>query len=375
MKKPQKNLIIMAAGGTGGHLFPAKVLAAELKNRHYQVAFISDKRAIPFRQPEDKEDWYFIDSAGVVGIGIFKKINNLWKVFKGLRQAKKLLRLLQPAVVVGFGGYASFPTMRAAQSLGIPTVLHEQNAVFGRANRHLLAGANIICLGLPQITNLPADYMSKMHVSGNPVRAEIIQAARHPYIKPQPAQAFHLLILGGSQGAQSFSRFIPPAIALLPLRLRQSLIITQQCRSEDLESVQNFYETLGLKANLGKFFQDVPAQLATCQLLISRAGASTIAELCLVGRPALLIPLPSAADNHQEANAQILVDSRAGWMMTESMIKASPEALAKKLQELMENPDELSSRAERARTLANDQAVHYLANAVLSLISNQPHEE
>lgn len=375
MKNPPKNLIVMAAGGTGGHLFPAKVLAAELKNRHYPVAFVSDKRATPFQRPEEKEDWYFIDSAGVVGKGIFKKISNLWKVFKGLRQAKKLLRLLQPAVVVGFGGYASFPTMRAAQSLGIPTILQEQNAVFGRANWHLLAKARVICLGLPKVANLPAAYIPKTRVTGNPVRTEIIQAAGQPYIKPQPGQAFHLLILGGSQGAQSFSRFIPSAIALLPLSLRQSLMITQQCRQEDIEMVKNFYEKLGLQANLAKFFEDVPSLLANCQLLVSRAGASTIAELCLVGRPALLIPLPSAADNHQEANAQILVDHKAGWMMTEAMIKTSSEALAKKLQELLENPDELSLRAERARTLATDQAVHYLANAVLSLINNQPPEE
>ena len=366
MKQHPEKPIVIAAGGTGGHLFPAKSLAAELKNRHYSVSFVSDKRAVSFEKSA-QENWHIIDAAGVVGTGALTRIRNLWRVYRGYRQALRLLKNLKPQVVVGFGGYASFPTVRAAQILAIPTIIHEQNAVFGRANRHLLKKSTLICLGMAKVQGLPKSYLNKMVFCGNPVREAIKAVASNPYKKAGIGQKFHLLILGGSQGSRSFSRLIPQAVSKLPAFLRQDLMITQQCRPEDIQHVTNFYQELGIQAVIASFFDHVPSLLAECQLLVSRAGASTIAELCLIGRPAVLIPLPSAADNHQSANCHMLVEHNAGWMLTEEEISQDATILTKLIEKLMQNPTELAEKAVRARSLAVDQAVIKLTDAVISL--------
>ncbi|HVC51027.1 MAG TPA: undecaprenyldiphospho-muramoylpentapeptide beta-N-acetylglucosaminyltransferase [Stellaceae bacterium] len=357
--------IVLAAGGTGGHLFPAEALARALLARGASVHLMTDRRADAFAAAVPGIMVSQI-RAGRLGGGPLNAACGLAELALGMMQARHRLRRLMPAAAVGFGGYPSVPTMLAAAQLGCPTVIHEQNAVLGRANRLLAPRAGRIATAFPETAGLrPADQ-ARTALVGNPVRPEI-RAAATAYAAPDGDRPIELLVLGGSQGARVFSEIVPPALAALPDELRVRLRVSQQARPEDLAEVVAQYTALGIAGEIQSFFTDVPQRLARAQLVICRAGASTIAELAAVGRPAVLVPYPFAADDHQSANARAFAASGAGWVMPQAALTA--RVLADRIAPLFANPAALRAAAAAARRLSRDDAADALADLVLGLAS------
>src|SRR6185369_6230383 len=250
----------------------------------------------------------------VAGKSTATRAQNMLQLGIGYLQSRRLIKRLKPSVAVGFGGYPSVPPLLAAQHAGIGTLLHEQNAVAGRANRFLLKRASKVATSFAKVRfldQLPADRRS---LTGNPVRPDIAAIAAQPYATPSAGGSFNLLVVGGSQGARVFGELMPPTLAALPAELRARLKLTQQCRAEDLEKVAALYRQMNLAVELQPFFRDIPARLATTHLLVSRAGASTVAELTAAGRPAVMVPLPHSIDDHQAANAAALAEAGGGWI-------------------------------------------------------------
>jgi UDP-N-acetylglucosamine--N-acetylmuramyl-(pentapeptide) pyrophosphoryl-undecaprenol N-acetylglucosamine transferase len=302
--------------------------------------------------------------AGRPGGGPLHAAYGLAELAVGMVQARRLLRRLNPAAVVGFGGYPSVPTMLAAARLGLPTLIHEQNAVFGRANRLLAPRARRIATSFPLTEGLrPADRARSVH-TGNPVRPAIRAVAAASYTPP--GQTIELLVTGGSQGAHIFSQIVPAALAMLPTGMRARLRLSQQARPESRAGVAARYRDLGIDTEVETFFGDMPARLRRAQLVICRAGASTIAELAAVGRPALLVPYPHAMDDHQTANAGQFAGSGGGWVMPQPAFTA--EALAERLTALFEAPAALAAAAASARGFGRDDAAEHLAGLVQSLV-------
>jgi UDP-N-acetylglucosamine--N-acetylmuramyl-(pentapeptide) pyrophosphoryl-undecaprenol N-acetylglucosamine transferase len=357
---PVKSLIALAAGGTGGHLFPAEALAAALIARGHPVALVTDKRGTGFDKLAAVA-LHRISAGGVAGGGLLRQAKSALKLGVGFFQARALLARLRPAVAVGFGGYASVPTMLAAALAGIPTVLHEQNAILGRANRLLARRATHIAASFPGAVAAGA----RVVLTGNPVRPAIAALADAPYAAPEAGGPFRLLVTGGSQGARAFGRLLPDAIALLPEDRRRRLVLAQQCRAEDLERVQATYAGLKVEAELAPFFTDMPKRLSAAHLAIARSGASTVAEFAAAGRPAILIPYPHAADDHQTANARVMADAGAAWLMPESAL--TPALLAERLQLLMDTPAALAAAALAAQGCGRRDAAERLADLVESL--------
>lgn len=359
---------VLAAGGTGGHLFPAEALAGELAGCGGQVHLLTDLRADAF-------------AAGISGGGAGIEVHRvragrlaggpvhaaygLAGLAAGILQARRLLRRLAPQCVIGFGGYPSVPTMLAAGSLGLATVIHEQNAVLGRANRLLASRVRRIATGFAATAGLrPADRARAVH-TGNPVRPAILAIGERGYAPPQPGGPVELLILGGSQGARIMSEIVPPALAALPAQLRAALRVSQQARPEDLAAVARTYAETGIAAQIQSFFADVPQRLARAHLAICRAGASTVAELGAVGRPALLIPYPFATDDHQTANARAFTEAGGGWAVAQADLR--PETLAARLQHLLDDGPALSAAAQRAAAFGRRDAARQLARLALGL--------
>jgi UDP-N-acetylglucosamine--N-acetylmuramyl-(pentapeptide) pyrophosphoryl-undecaprenol N-acetylglucosamine transferase len=275
------------------------------------------------------------------------------------------LRHLVPDVVVGFGGYTSMPTMLAATRLGLPTIIHEQNAVLGRANRLLAPRVAKIATGFAETAGLrPADRSRAVHI-GNPVRPAILSVGEIGYVPPALGQPIELLILGGSQGARIFADVVPPAFAALPSELRSALRISQQARPEDRDRVTADLQAHGITAEVETFFNDVPARLARAHLVICRSGASTVAELAATGRPALLVPYPHATDDHQAANARAFADAGAGWAIPQSTL--TPAVLSERLAELLRDSARLGQAAAQARRFGRDDAAEKLAALAYSL--------
>jgi len=357
-------LILLAAGGTGGHMFPAEALAEALLRRGCRVVLCTDARGKGFggRQPQVAE--YRIASGGVAGKGTLVRLKNMTQLALGFAQSLILLRKLRPQVAVGFGGYPSVPPLLAARLTGARIVLHEQNATAGRANRFLARYAGKVALSFAQTRYLDALPTGKSVLTGNPVRPEIAALSDMPYRQPEPAQPFDLLVTGGSLGARLFGTLLPQAIATLPTATRARLRLVQQCRAEDMAATAAHYRALGLAVELQPFFSDMPARLAHAQLVICRAGASTVAELAAAGRPAIFIPLANAIDDHQRANAQEIVAQGGGWILMERA--ATPETLATLLGSLMSDSAALAKAAENARLLGRRDAAARLADAVLS---------
>ncbi len=355
-----RRLVVLAAGGTGGHVFPARALAETLVARGWRVAMITDRRGEAFGETMDHVDTYRISAASPGG-GVGGKLRALARLAVGLLQARALLRRLNPDVAVGFGGYASAPTMLAAAFAGRPTLIHEQNAVLGRANRLLASRMTRIATSFARVDGLrPADT-ARAVPTGNPVRAAIAAIARHPY--PQLSEktgTLSLLVFGGSQGARVLSDVVPAAVARLCKLTRDRLAITQQCRAEDLDRVRDAYRATGVEATLAPFFDDMPDRLAAAHLVISRAGASTVAELTAAGRPALLVPYPTAADDHQRANARAIDEAGGAWLMPEPGFTA--EALAARIESLIGRPSTLSEAAARALDSGRPDAAEALAD-------------
>ena len=355
--------ILLAAGGTGGHVFPAEALARTLIARGHAVRLATDPRGRAFgdRLPEVPVD--AVRSA-TVAPGLLGKLKTAALLGLGYLDARGVLRRHRPSVVVGFGGYPSAPTVLAASRAGIPVLLHEQNALLGRVNRWLAGRAATIATGFPRQA-APGQDGSRIVVTGNPVRPAISAKAAVPFPAPDGEGRLTLLVLGGSQGARVFSELIPAAIALLPEGLRARLSIVQQCRPEDIEACRALYRAIGVDATLATFFEDVPERLAAAQLVICRSGASTAAELATIGRPAILVPYPFAMDDHQTANARAIAGVGAGWLMPQSDL--TPEVLASRLEDLYTRPSVLAEAAGAARAAAHPDAADRLADLVLSL--------
>ncbi|TSD88697.1 undecaprenyldiphospho-muramoylpentapeptide beta-N-acetylglucosaminyltransferase [Mycobacterium sp. KBS0706] len=359
--------ILLAAGGTGGHVFPAEALARTLIARGHAVRLATDPRGRAFgdRLPEVPVD--AVRSA-TVAPGLVGKLKTATLLGLGYLDASGVLRRHRPAAVVGFGGYPSAPTVLAASRAGIPVLLHEQNALLGRVNRWLAGRAAAIAAGFP-LQAAAGQENRRVEVTGNPVRPAIAAKSGAPYPAPTEEGRLTLLVLGGSQGARVFSELIPAAVALLPEGLRARLSIVQQCRPEDIESCRGRYAAIGADATLATFFDDVPERLAAAQLVICRSGASTAAELGVIGRPAILVPYPFAMDDHQTANARAIAASGGGWLMPQSDL--TPEVLASRLEHLYTRPSVLVEAAGAARAAAHPDAADRLADLVLALAGRE----
>ncbi len=345
----------LAAGGTGGHLFPAEAVARLLVASGAAVHLLTDRRADAFAA---SAPGVTIDQvrAGQLGGGPLHAAYGLAELAVGMMQARRLLRRLAPAAVIGFGGYPSVPTMLAAAQLGLPTLIHEQNAVFGRANRLLAPRARRIATGFAATRGLrPADLARAVH-TGNPVRPAIQAVGEIPYAPP--VATIELLITGGSQGARIFSEIVPTALRQLPDGLRTRLQVSQQARPEDKDAVAAQYREAGIGATVDSFFTDMPARLQRAHLVICRAGASTIAELAASGRPAVLVPYPHAMDDHQTANAAAFAKS-GGWVIAQPEFTAA--RLAGRLAGLLGDAAALIAAAAAARAFARDDAALRLA--------------
>jgi UDP-N-acetylglucosamine--N-acetylmuramyl-(pentapeptide) pyrophosphoryl-undecaprenol N-acetylglucosamine transferase len=354
---------VLAAGGTGGHLFPAEAVARLLVGSGGTVHLLTDRRADNFAASVPGVTIDLV-RAGRLGGGPLHAAYGLAELAVGMVQARRLLRRLAPAAVVGFGGYPSVPTMLAAAQLGLPTLIHEQNAVFGRANRLLAPRARRIATGFAATQGLrPADAARAVH-TGNPVRPAIRTVGALPYRAPDAT--IELLVTGGSQGARVFGEIVPPALDLLPTEQRARLRVAQQARPEDKEAVAVQYQSLGVTAEVESFFDDMPSRLGRAHLVICRAGASTIAELGAAGRPAILVPYPHAMDDHQTANAGEFARSGGGWAVPQP--EFTPDHLAARLTTLFASPETLAKAADAARDFARDDAAEHLAGLVQSLV-------
>lgn len=358
--------VLLAAGGTGGHMFPAEALAAELANRGIRVALATDERGRAIKGALADVPKHVIASASPSG-GTLGKIKAAFRLGLGVLQSSSLIRRLRPAVVVGFGGYPSVPPVFAAARARLPIVLHEQNAVLGRANRLSAGGAARIAVAFDHVERVPAGRADRVVRVGNPVRPAIDARRNDPYVPPSADGPIHLFVMGGSQGARVLSENVPAALALLPVELRSRIRLTQQARPADLEGLNVALAPLGLASvETAAFIDDVPERLSAATLAITRAGASTIAELTRIGRPAILIPYPHAADDHQSANARQIADAGAALMMLQADV--TPETLAEHLRRSLSDPAGLTRAARAAHALGEGDAAARLADVVCELI-------
>ena len=354
--------ILLAAGGTGGHLFPAESLAAELGRRGHVVELATDERADKYGRAFPARAVNIIASATFKGRDPISLVRTVLALGRGTLQAWRLIRRIRPAAVIGFGGYPTFPPLIAAQLSGVPTILHEQNAVMGRANRALAARVTRIALSFPAVALMGERERAKSTQTGNPVRDMVISAARVPYDAPTADGRFKLLVFGGSQGARFFSECLPPAIERLDPALRARLEIVQQARPEDADAVKAGYERLGVSAEVAPFFIDLPARIAAAHLVVCRSGASSVGELSVIGRPSILVPLPGSLDQDQAANAAVLEAAGGAWTIRQSELSA--DRLAAELTKAMTFPEQLASAAEAARAAGRPDAVARLADLV-----------
>lgn len=354
--------IALAAGGTGGHVFPAEALAAELVRRGRRPVLITDRRGSGYERRFPGIEVVRVRAATFAGRGALGKLMAAAEIGLGTWEARRVLRALSPAAAVGFGGYPSLPTMLAAGALGLPTVLHEQNAKLGRVNRLLAARAGAIATSFEGMEGLREGEAAKVTLTGNPVRPAITALRDQPYSAPAAAGPVRILILGGSQGATVLSDVVPQALIDLPGELRARLEIAQQCRAEDMARVRTAYAYARMKAELATFFDDAPARLANCHLAITRAGASTLSELTAIGRPAILVPYKHAADDHQTANAKAVVAADGARMLAAD--EFTPKALSGLLETLLADGPALAAMAQAARRLGRADAAARLADLV-----------
>ncbi len=356
-------LIALATGGTGGHLFPAEALARELLARGFRVALVTDRRGQAFGDKGGVELYRI--RAGRFGAGVMSKVVGVADIALGTFEAQALMRRLAPACVVGFGGYASLPTMLAAARLNLPTVIHEQNALLGRANRLLARRVRHIATSFADTAGVRDADRNRVVLTGNPVRPAIAAQRGTTYPSRDLGMPFRLLVIGGSQGARILSDIVPRALALLPEAERRLIDLAQQARPEDLEAVRHRHAESGTKVELASFFDDVPVRLANAHLVIARAGASSLAEIAAIGRPAILIPYAHAAEDHQTLNARAFAASGAAWVMAES--EFTPEALAARLWSLMDDHAALTRAAAASFAQGRPLAGRDLADLVASI--------
>ncbi|MBF5089610.1 undecaprenyldiphospho-muramoylpentapeptide beta-N-acetylglucosaminyltransferase [Novosphingobium sp. NBM11] len=354
---------VLAAGGTGGHLLPAFALAVELERRGHHVALVTDDRGAKIPGKPAFMPAHVLP-AGRLGKNPLTLLKGLRAIWAGRAMALRLFESFEPSCVIGFGGYPAFPALLAAQSAGIPTVIHEQNAVLGRVNRLLAKRVNAIATSYHEVDRLDPKLWGKVHLVGNPVRPEVLALRSEPFPEFTEEGLFRVLVTGGSQGASVLSEVVPDGLAMLPPALRHRLQVTQQCRAEDLEAVRARYAAHQIPAELGTYFEDMAGRLAEAHLFIGRAGASTIAELTAVGRPAILVPLPIATDDHQAANTREIV--AAGGARAIRQTGFTPKELAKQIQTMALHPQSLANAAHAAWNCGLPNAVTDLADLVES---------
>lgn len=366
--KERKNMtqtVMICAGGTGGHMFPALSLAEDLKSRGCHVVFVTDKRAMKYTDGYDDLNVSVISSSTLPS-GFLGKVKGLFLLAYGYFQSHRLINKYAPSLVIGFGGYPSLPPMVVAQRGDIMTVIHEQNAVLGKANAYLAKKADRIALSLPEMSSLDELDSMRAVVTGNPVRSEISALYSHPYNTPDTDEPFGLTIMGGSLGAKVMAQNVPQALASLPQELKTRLNVIQQCHAEDMDEVQSIYDDAGIQVKLAPFFDDVPEILKKSHLVIARSGASTVSEIAIAGVPAIYIPYPHHADQQQKVNAESIAKLDGAWVMEEKDLNAS--TLAARIESLMLSPETLFRAAEGARAAAKPEATRKLGNLVIALL-------
>ncbi|MGE0613085.1 MAG: undecaprenyldiphospho-muramoylpentapeptide beta-N-acetylglucosaminyltransferase [Hyphomicrobiales bacterium] len=355
--------VMLAAGGTGGHLFPAYAVAEELIGRGYEIDLITDMRGDRYGTgfPARKVWQVHAATPGRGGLGNYVRAGT--RIASGVFGALGIIGGVKPVAVVGFGGYPSIPPVIAARLRGLPVLIQEQNAVMGRANRQLARIASRVALSFEQTRY--AGTGGKYIVTGIPVRGQVLEASARAYEPPERARHFNLVVFGGSQGARFFSEAVPPALAQMPEELRKRLRVVQQCREEDLEEVRDIYKSAGIRAELAAFFPGLPARIAASHLVVARSGASTVAELAVLGRPAVLVPLPHALDNDQLENATRLAGAGGAWVAPQR--EFTPERFSRDLATLMGEPDRLATAAAAAKAMGKPDAAARLADAIEDL--------
>ncbi len=352
--------LLIAAGGTGGHIFPACAAAAVLVERDWSVCLATDARGARHVHEFPGESVIEIRAASPFTKNPVRMLDAWVKLARGVGQAGAILKSYQPDVVVGLGGYPVFPVLTAARLKGVPILVHEQNAVLGRVNRLFARRAAAMASGFGRLDRLPVG--ARHDVTGNPVRTNVRAARGTVYAPPEPGGEIRILVLGGSLGARVLSEVVPLAIVNLSANLRLRLNVVQQTRAENLDAAREIYAKAGVKAKLSPFFEDIGALYAESHLVISRAGASSVSEIAVIGRPALLVPLAIGADDHQSANAECLVRVGAAEMMAEEVFTVPN--LRARLENLLTNGKALADRAEKARLAGRPDAHERLADLI-----------
>ncbi|WP_298018086.1 undecaprenyldiphospho-muramoylpentapeptide beta-N-acetylglucosaminyltransferase [uncultured Parasphingopyxis sp.] len=359
---------VLAAGGTGGHIIPAFALATELKKRGHHVALVTDERGAKIPGAFEGDEKHILPAGRVTKNPLSwpKAAKAIWQ---GRAMARRLYESFKPEAVIGFGGYPALPALLAAIKDDIPCGVHEQNAVLGRVNRLLAGRVDAIATAYKQVGRLAEGHRGKVHLVGNPVRGEVLDLRSKPFPELTEDGIFRVLVTGGSQGASILSDVVPDGLALLPVSFRRRMQVTQQCRESDIENVRARYAELGIPADLATYLPDLPERLGWSHIVIARAGASTIAELTVAGRPAILVPLPIATDDHQTANAREMAASGGARVIKQTQF--TPKELAKQMQKLGLEPEALMNAAGRARTAGYPDATRDLADLVERLGSGR----
>lgn len=350
---------VMVAGGTGGHLFPAQALAEELLRRGHTIYLMTDARAKNFGGDFPAVETIIVPAATPNLRHPIKAMKAGFTILNGVRKARKALKRIKPDAIVGFGGYPTFPPFLAASMLGIPGILHEANSVLGRANRALVRFCEKLALGFEN-TKYAEPYSSKLVLTGNPVRDMVHKVADKPYPPLGPEHDVRMVVFGGSQGAQVFSDVLPGAIAALPNELRSRLKLVQQCREDDMQRMAEVYAQARVSVEVAPFFKDLPRLISNSHLVISRAGALTVAELGAIGRPGIYVPLPGSIDQDQLNNAKRMEAAGGGVVMEQAAL--SPHSLATKITELLADPAHLQQMAQNAKQVGVPDAVQRLAD-------------
>lgn len=367
MKETKQYFVMISAGGTGGHVSPAAALAKDLTARGHRVELITDPRGMRYIKMFDGIPVHEVKS-GTSGAGITGKVKGAINLASGIISALSLVKKKKPDAVVGFGGYPSVPGVLAAQMKGIPTILHEQNAIIGKANMFLAPKARAIALSLPLIKDLEHTDSRNIILTGNPVRQDILSLAGESYAPVKKDEDLNILIMGGSLGATVLSKVIPSALSSLAQGYKARLNVVQQCRESDIEDVRAVYENAGIKAHLTTFIDDVVGEYKKAHLFIGRSGASTVAEVAVAGLPAIYVPLNVHKDQQQKHNANVIADQGGAWIMTEDGF--TPDALLARIETMFQTPDILEKAAENAKKCGKADATKKLTDLVISTIED-----
>lgn len=357
-----RKVAVVAAGGTGGHLFPAQALAEVLIGRGWTIVLASDERVAGFASDFPAERRIGLSAATYKPGDPIGMARAGFAVLRGALQARSLYREIEPNVVVGFGGYPSAPALVGAILDKRPTVIHEQNAVMGRANRMLAPHVTTVACAFPTLLKAPAKVAGKAIVVGNPLRPPIRALAGAAYTPPGDDGPIRILVTGGSQGARLLSELVPESLAALPEPLKRRLAVQQQTRPESMDTARRTYRNAVIDAEVAPFFRDIAGRLAAAHLVIGRSGAGSVCEFAVAGRPSILVPLAIAIDDDQGQNARLLVEAGGAEMAREHQLTV--DSLAGALEKLLTNPDRLARMAAAARSVAIPDAAERLADVV-----------